>query len=247
MPHSTMLGVAVFKNVSPWFKVPEDDVPFCKNVDEVDEMVRWKTDSGDAGSRGEASLKSLIVSRATSGEKKGLCGDCGDVGEFIAVGEKGGRVERGEFDEGAEAFKHGGFGGTRRRGLKSEIGAIACSDDNVMLSVWEYQDDVAEICDTAESCCVEAPVMILSSKLAEGVVGKVADNGEGVSGSHNDSARTGGAFLSRLRGTVAPLGVDRCRSRHSDVVGVVGMDSESALRRARGVLSTDTAGELLVV
>jgi hypothetical protein len=52
--------------------VPGEGALLCRNVDEVGEMARSKMDSGDAGRRGEASLKSFIVSRGTGGERKGL-------------------------------------------------------------------------------------------------------------------------------------------------------------------------------
>lgn len=62
--------------------MPGDGVLLCGNVGEVGEMARSKIESGDAGSRGEASRKSFIVSRGTGGERKGLQGDCGYLGEF---------------------------------------------------------------------------------------------------------------------------------------------------------------------
>ena len=72
VPQSTMLGVAALKNVSCWSGVPGGGVLLCKNMGEVGEIVRSKIESGEAGSMGEASLKSFIVSRGTGGERTGL-------------------------------------------------------------------------------------------------------------------------------------------------------------------------------
>lgn len=97
-------------------------------------------------------------------------------------------------------FEYGEFGGGRSCGLKGEIDMIACSDDMVVSSVWEYQDDVAEVRDMAEYRCVEMSVLMLSSIPAGDIGGKVAESGEGVSGSQNDSAGTGGVYLSTQSG-----------------------------------------------
>jgi len=52
----------------------------------------------------------------------------------------------------------------------------------------------------AESCFLEVSVLMLSGMPAEDIEGKVAESGEGVSGSQNDSAGTGGVSLSRQSG-----------------------------------------------
>lgn len=58
-----------------------------KNVGDVGEMARSKIDNGDAGRRGEATVKMLVVMRCGSGgERKGLCGDWG---EESGIGEVG--------------------------------------------------------------------------------------------------------------------------------------------------------------
>jgi hypothetical protein len=116
-----------------------------------------------------------------------------------ASGEKGRRAELGDVRESGEMFEYSDFGG-RSRGLKGEIGVIACSDDKVVSSVWEYHDDVAEVRDMTWSCCLELSVLMLSSIPAEDTEGEVGESGEGISGSQNDSAGTGGVFLTRQSG-----------------------------------------------
>lgn len=118
---------------------------------------------------------------------------------LAASGEKGRRAELGDVGENGEMFESSDFGG-RSRGLKGEIGVIACSDDTVVSSVWEYHDDVAEVRGMTQSCCLELSVLMPSSIPAEDTEGKVGESGEGVSGSQNDSARTGGVSLLRQSG-----------------------------------------------
>lgn len=64
LPHaspSSILGVAVL---------------LSRKVGDVGEMARSKTDRGDAGSNGEASLKYVVTVRfGCGGERKELCGD----------------------------------------------------------------------------------------------------------------------------------------------------------------------------
>jgi len=134
VPHSTMLGWAVLKNVSFWFGLPGDGVLLCRNVGGVGEIARSKIESGEAGSKGEASLKSFIVSRGSGGDRKGLQSDCGDFGEFAASGEYGKCVRRGDVGENGEMLEYDDFGGRRSRGLKGDIGVMACSDGVVVSS-----------------------------------------------------------------------------------------------------------------
>lgn len=88
-----MLSVAVSRNVGRWFGVPGDGVLLCRNVGDVGDMARSKMESGYAGSKGEASLQSFVVSRGTGGETKGLKSDCWGLDELAASGEIGKRAE----------------------------------------------------------------------------------------------------------------------------------------------------------
>ncbi|KAF2630792.1 hypothetical protein BU25DRAFT_446387 [Macroventuria anomochaeta] len=87
---STILGVAVLRNVGCQLGVPGDGVVLSKKVGDVGEMARSKIDSGDAGSNGEAILKNVVaVRRGYGGERVGLTGDCGDIGDIGEIGDMG--------------------------------------------------------------------------------------------------------------------------------------------------------------
>lgn len=80
--HSAILGVAVRRDVGCQVGVPGDDALLSRDVGEVGEMARSKIESGDAGSKGEASRKNGVVRRGGGGQRNGLYGEWGEVGEI---------------------------------------------------------------------------------------------------------------------------------------------------------------------
>ena len=62
-------------------------------------MARSKMDRGDAGSKSVASLKWFVVRRGLGGERKGLWGECGEVGDIGEYEKRGERDDVGEYGE----------------------------------------------------------------------------------------------------------------------------------------------------
>lgn len=70
-------------------------------------------DNGDAGRRGEASLKNAVVltrRRGWEGERKGLNGDCGDRGKVGESGGYGSTANRGDASKTGETGVSWSFG-----------------------------------------------------------------------------------------------------------------------------------------
>lgn len=76
--------------------------------------------------------------------------------------------------------------------------------------------------------------------MVEAINGTLIGNGDGVSGSQNESDGTGVVSWSIGSGYVARRGVGGRRRCHNPIVGI-GMDSDLALGRARGMVSIDTS------
>jgi len=145
----------------------------CRNVGDVGEMVRSKIDNGDAGSSGDASLKSgLKVRQGGGGQRKGLSGDVGVVGEYGNCGEHG---DTGESDDA------GGSWGRRFLGILVPVlwcwGALNCSDCGLQVGdVFVFNS--GETCDDRD--------LSTSGEVVNKACSEPKGSDEGISGSDSD-------------------------------------------------------------